>query len=232
MNEVETIETVSTSRNSTEKIEFTRTSIGVYKIVKRFFDIVISSVMLILLFPIFVFVFLAIKLEDGGSVFYRQVRTGKGGNDFLIFKFRSMKEVTEVEGRKLKHNERVTKVGKFLRRTSVDELPQIINVLKGEMSIIGPRPWIPEYYQNFTEEQKHRCDVLPGITGLAQARGRNGLNVFEKINYDLQYGREMSLKLDLLILKETFSIVSKEEHTEIIQEDMYEEIRQLKEQER
>lgn len=232
MNEVETIEVVSTPGNSVETLEFTKRHILSYSILKRCFDIIISSIMMIFLLPIFLVVFIAIKMEDRGPTFYKQIRTGKNGEDFAIFKFRSMKNITEINGHKLTHDERVTKIGKFLRRTSIDELPQIINVLRGEMSIIGPRPWIPEYYENFTEKQKHRCDVLPGITGLAQARGRNGLTVFEKINYDLKYGKEMSFKLDLKILKETFSIVSREEHAEIIQEDMYEEIRQLKEQDR
>ena len=156
------------------------------KIFKRLFDIIVSLILLILMLPIFIVVFIAIKLDDGGPIFFKQLRTGKKGKTFGMYKFRSMTVETERDGHKLLHDERVTRVGHFLRKTSIDELPQVINVLKGEMSIIGPRPWVVGYYKNFNKEQKHRCDVLPGITGLAQAYGRNALTVFENINYDYE----------------------------------------------
>lgn len=200
------------------------------KFFKRFFDIIVSLFVLIILLPIFIIVFIAIKIEDRGPVLYNQVRTGKNGKNFNMYKFRSMTVATEKNGKKLTHDQRVTKVGKFLRKTSIDELPQVVNVLKGEMSIIGPRAWIPEYYENFNEKQKHRCDVLPGITGLAQARGRNGLTIFQKIDYDLEYTKNVTLKMDLKIIFESIIIVFKREHAEIIQEDIQEELRQLKKQ--
>lgn len=198
------------------------------KVFKRFFDILVSLVLLFVMLPIFIVVFIAIKLDDGGPIFFKQPRTGKDGKIFGMYKFRSMTVETEKNGHKLLHDERVTKVGRFLRKTSIDELPQIINVLKGEMSIIGPRPWVVGYYENFNEEQKKRCDVLPGITGLAQASGRNSLTVFEKIGYDIKYTKTISLKADLHIIFKSIVIILKREHAEIIQEDWENEIEQLK----
>lgn len=202
------------------------------KFFKPFFDFIVSFFALILLSPIFLIAIIAIKLEDKGPVFYRQVRTGKNGNNFDMYKFRSMKVATEENGKKLTHSQRVTKVGSFLRKTSIDELPQLINVLKGEMSIIGPRAWIPEYYENFNERQKHRCDILPGITGLAQARGRNGLNVFEKIDYDLEYMNNLTFFMDLKVIFESIITVFRRDNAEIIQENIQTEIDALKNQNR
>lgn len=187
---------------------------------KRFFDVIVSLISCICLLPVFLIVLIAIKLEDGGPVFYCQVRTGKDGKKFNMYKFRSMTVDTERNGKLLTHNERVTKVGKILRKTSIDELPQLINVLKGDMSIIGPRAWIPEYYDRFNDNQKKRCDVLPGITGLAQSNGRNGLTIFEKIAYDLDYVNNLTIWMDLRILFQSVLIVFKGSHAEIIQEDI------------
>jgi len=128
------------------------------------------------------------------------------------------------------HNQRITKVGKFLRKTSIDELPQVINILKGEMSLIGPRPWKTEYYELFTEEQKQRCDVLPGITGLAQSKGRNGISIFDKIKYDIEYAKNVSFKMDLQIILDSIVIIFKREHAEIMQEDIKTELEQLSNQ--
>lgn len=200
------------------------------KFFKRFFDLIVSFLTLIIILPIFIVVYIAIKIEDGGPIIYKQVRTGKNGKNFNMYKFRSMTVATEKNGKKLKHNERVTKVGNVLRKTSIDELPQVFNVLKGEMSVIGPRAWIPEYYKNFNKKQKHRCDVLPGITGLAQARGRNGLTIFEKIDYDIEYTKNVTLKMDLRIIFESIIIIFKREHAEIIQEDIENELEQLRNQ--
>jgi len=200
------------------------------KYFKRIFDLIVSLIALIIILPIFIIVYICIKLEDGGPVIYKQVRTGKNGKNFNMYKFRSMSVATEKNGKKLKHKQRVTKVGNILRKTSIDELPQVVNVLKGEMSIIGPRAWIPEYYANFNKKQKHRCDVLPGITGLAQARGRNGLTIFEKINYDLEYTNNLTFKMDLRIIFESIIIIFKREHAEIVQEDIETELEQLRNQ--
>ncbi len=207
----------------------TRKNIKIYRtIVKRIFDLVISALLFVAFLPIFLIIGLLIKLDDKGPVFYKQERTGKNGKIFKMYKFRSMNVLPKGLEMTVPHDKRITRVGKVLRKTSLDELPQIINILKGEMSIIGPRPWIPIYYENFTEDQKHRCDVLPGITGLAQSHGRNGLNIFEKINYDIKYAKNISFKMDLSIIFHTIKIVLKRDHAEIIQEDINKEINDLK----
>jgi len=149
-----------------------------YQYFKRAIDILFALLLLIFASIPMVIVAIAIKLEDGGPIIYKSKRMGKGLKTFNTYKFRSMKTNREELHSKLSHEQMVTKVGKFIRKTSLDELPQLFNVLKGEMSFIGPRPWIPEYYEWFTEEQKKRVDVLPGISGLAQAKGRNGINIF------------------------------------------------------
>lgn len=200
------------------------------RVVKRIFDFVIAFLLLIVTSPILLIVSIMIKIDDKGPVFYKQERTGKNGKNFKIYKFRSMNFLPKELEMTVPHDKRITKVGKFLRKTSLDELPQLINILKGEMSIIGPRPWIPVYYENFTEEQKHRCDVLPGITGYAQSHGRNGLTIFEKIDYDIKYSKNISFKMDLSIIFTTIKIVLKRDHAEIIQEDINKEIEDLKSQ--
>ena len=163
-------------------------------------------------------------------MFYMQRRTGKDGKVFEMYKFRSMNVVPRGQEMTISHDKRVTKIGKFLRNTSLDELPQFINVLVGDMSFIGPRPWITEYYDNFTDKQKRRVEVKPGIIGLAQAKGRNGLTIFQKINYDIEYVNNISFKMDCKILIESIKIVLKKEHAEIIQEDITNELNELKTQ--
>ena len=147
-------------------------------VIKRLFDFILALFLLILAAIPMGIVAICIKLEDGGPVIYKSKRMGKGCKVFDTYKFRSMKVNREELHSNLTHEQMVTKVGKFIRKTSLDELPQLINILKGEMSFIGPRPWIPDYYEWFTPEQKRRSDVLPGISGLAQVKGRNGINIF------------------------------------------------------
>lgn len=198
--------------------------------IKRIIDIIISLIALLLLWPLFIIIAILIKIDDKGPVFYKQIRTGKNGKNFEMFKFRTMKACKRGDEMKLPHEERVTKIGKFLRKTSLDELPQFINVLIGNMSFIGPRPWIVEYYERFNEEQKRRVEVRPGIIGLAQAKGRNGLTIFEKIKYDLEYVDNLSLLMDIKILIDSVKIVLKKEHAEIAQEDIKVELEQLEAQ--
>lgn len=198
------------------------------KIFKRLLDILISFFALLILWPLFLIIAILIKLEDKGTVFYKQLRTGKDGKVFEMYKFRSMNVVERGKEMTIPHDKRVTKIGKFLRKTSIDELPQFINVLVGDMSFIGPRPWITDYYDSFTDYQKKRCDVRPGIIGLAQAKGRNGLTIFEKINYDIEYVNNISFNMDMKILFESIKIVFKREHAEIIQEDITTELNELK----
>ena len=172
--------------------------------IKRILDVVFSLVLIILLLPLFLIISLLIKLEDGDHVFYKQLRSGKD-RDFYMYKFRSMKENNDVHN--LKEKDCVTRIGNFLRKTSLDELPQLINILKGEMSFIGPRPWITDYAKYFTSNQMRRLEVLPGITGLAQSSGRNDISIIEKIKLDVEYVDNVSLLMDIKIIFKTISSV-------------------------
>lgn len=201
---------------------------NIYIVVKRIIDTVLASVLLIVLFIPFIIIGIAIKIEDKGPVFYTQDRVGKNLKLFKIYKFRSMKtNRKELEGN-MSHEEMVTKVGKFIRKTSIDELPQLINILKGEMSFIGPRPWIPEYYEFFTEEQKRRSEVLPGISGLAQVKGRNKINIFKKIDYDIEYVDKISPLMDIKIIFLTIKQLFEKDEAEIAESGIKEEIQELR----
>lgn len=200
------------------------------KYIKRILDVIFATLLLVVTSPFLIITAIAIKLEDGGPIFFVQERTGKNGVDFKIIKFRTMTVETEKNGRKLVHEERLTKVGKIARRLSIDEVLQAINILKGEMSFIGPRPWIPEYYNSFSDKQKKRVDVLPGITGLAQTKVKNKTDIFEKINYDIKYTNNVSFKNDFKIMLETFKVVFDIKKSEIKQEEIQDEINMLKTQ--
>lgn len=176
-----------------------------YRSIKRILDILLSLLMLVVCLIPMIIISIAIKLEDGGTAIFKQERTGKDGKNFYLYKFRSMKINNDV--RNFKEEDKITNVGKFIRKTSLDEIPQIFNILKGEMSFIGPRPWIPEYFYYMSQKQKQRVSVLPGITGLAQVMGRNGISVTDKINYDLEYVNNFSFKLDLKIVFLTIKTV-------------------------
>lgn len=201
------------------------------KYVKRVLDVLISIIVLIITSPISLVVAIAIKLDSKGPVVFKQERTGYKGKTFLTYKFRTMKvETHDSTGRELTHDERCTKVGNVIRKLSIDELPQLVNVLKGDMSLVGPRPWIPEYYKYFSKEQKKRCDVLPGITGLAQAMGRNNIDIFQKINYDIEYTKNVTFKMDVKVIVETIKTVVSKTGAEIKQEGIQDEINMLKAQ--
>lgn len=202
----------------------------IFLCVKRIIDVLISIIALIVLAIPMIIVSILIKVEDGGPVIYKQLRMGKDLKPFYIYKFRTMKTARKELESDLSHEQMVTKIGKILRATSIDELPQLLNVLKGEMSFIGPRPWIVEYYEWFTDEQKRRSDVRPGVTGLAQAEGRNGINIFKKINYDLEYVDNISLWYDLKILYKSVITVLKKSNAEITEYGIKSEIDELKEQ--
>ena len=202
----------------------------VFLFVKRAFDIIVSLIALIILAIPMIIVAILIKLEDGSPAIFKQVRMGKNLKPFNIYKFRTMKTQREELNSELSHEEMVTKVGKVLRATSIDELPQLINILKGEMSFIGPRPWIVEYYEWFTDEQKRRSDVRPGITGLAAVKGINGINIFKKINYDLEYVDNMSLWLDIKIFFWSIVAVFKKTNAEISERGIKDELTELREQ--
>ena len=197
---------------------------------KRFMDILISAVALIILAIPMGIVAILIKIEDGSPAIFKQERMGKDLKPFNIYKFRTMKTEREVLNSEMTHEEMTTKIGKILRATSIDELPQLINILKGEMTFIGPRPWIVEYYEWFTDEQKRRSNVTPGITGLAQIKGRNGISIFKKIDYDIEYVDNMSLLLDIKIFFGSIIAVFKKTNAEISENGIKDELEELREQ--
>jgi len=178
--------------------------------VKRTFDLFFASVGLILLFPLFLIVAVLIKLDSSGPVFFKQERIGKNGQSFYPFKFRTMIEDAVNEG--LRHtvsenDERITKIGKFLRKWGIDELPQLINVLKGEMSIVGPRPTLRYQVEKYNDFEKKRLLVKPGLAGWALIHGRNFLTWEERINYDVWYVDNWSLWLDIKIIFKMFYLI-------------------------
>lgn len=195
------------------------------KYVKRVFDVLFSVVLLILLSPIFFIVAIAIKLDSKGPVIFKQMRSGKNGVPFKLYKFRSMSANNDVYNSS--EEDQITRVGNVIRKLSLDELPQIINILKGDMSFIGPRPWILEYAENFNKHQMRRLDVLPGITGLAQCSGRNNLTIKERINIDVQYVRNVSFKMDVLIVFKTIKCILKREGFSNSKSAIHDEIREL-----
>ena len=198
-----------------------------YPIIKRLLDIIIATISLILLFIPMVIVAIIIKLDDGGKVLYKQKRIGKNLKSFYIYKFRTMKcDRVELECL-LSHEEMVTRVGRILRATSIDELPQLINIIKGDMSFIGPRPWMIDYYSLFNEEQKRRCDVIPGLSGLAQVKGRNDIDIFKKIEYDLEYVEKANLWLDIKLFVLSIVAAIRKGNSEISELGIKEELKKL-----
>lgn len=179
-----------------------------YKGVKRALDIIFSFLALIIFSPFMAVAAILIKLDDGGPALFKQKRPGKDGKVFEVYKFRTMTVRTEdKDGNPLSDMERMTKIGKILRKTSVDELPQFINVLKGEMSFIGPRPLLCEYLELYSPQQARRHEVRPGISGWAQVNGRNAITWEEKFDYDVYYVDNISLALDIKILVKTITNV-------------------------
>jgi lipopolysaccharide/colanic/teichoic acid biosynthesis glycosyltransferase len=172
-------------------------------VLKRILDPVAAGAGLALLCPVLALVAVAIWMSMGRPVFFRQTRAGYRGKAFRVFKFRTMMEAYDSEGRLLSDKERITSLGRLLRRTSLDELPQLLNVLSGEMSLVGPRPLLPEYLKLYTPEQARRHEVQPGITGLAQIKGRNALSWDERFALDVWYVDHQSMLLDLRILLQT-----------------------------
>jgi len=184
---------------------------------KRFFDVFFSCLLLIVLLPFFFLIAIAIKLEDiDGPVLFKQDRLGKDGKPFVMYKFRSMVVNSENIGNTYvpvkKADSRITRVGKFLRITSIDELPQIFNILKGDMSIIGPRPLSHCKYEDFTKEQQKRFEVRPGLTGLSQINGRKTLTLEERCEYDIRYVNSICFTLDLKIFFSTLFVLTKDNY--------------------
>ena len=174
---------------------------------KRLVDIVIATTALILLLPIFIWVTYKVKKNLGSPVLFLQERPGKDGKLFKMIKFRSMKDAVDKEGNPLPDEQRITPFGQKLRSTSLDEMPQLINVLKGDMSIVGPRPQMKDFLEHYTPEQMRRHEVKPGMTGLAQVSGRNNLSWEEKFGLDVQYVDTHSLLLDFKIMFKTVKVM-------------------------
>lgn len=171
-----------------------------YLIIKRIVDFIGAVILLIITLPIMVLTAISIKLESKGPVFFRQKRPGKNGKIFKVNKFRSMRVETEINGKLLSDMERITKVGNFIRKTSIDELPQLFNILKGDMSFIGPRPLLVQYLELYSKEQMRRQEITPGISGWAQVNGRNTISWEQRFEYDVWYVEHVSLIVDLKIL--------------------------------
>lgn len=193
----------------------------VYEFFKRVFDIVMCSFALVVLSPIFIVVAIMIKLEDGGKVFYSQTRLTKNGKKFEMFKFRSMcpdadkkldelMDQNEMEGPafKIKDDPRVTKIGRIIRKTSIDELPQLVNVIKGDMSIVGPRPPLVREVEEYTPYHMHRLDVKTGLSCYRECYGRSNIRNFDEwVESDLKYIRERSMLTDIKVILLTIKVV-------------------------
>lgn len=184
------------------------------KYIKRILDFTLSLVALIILSPIFLVIAVLVRIKLGSPVIFKQQRPGLNEKIFKLYKFRTMTDKKDENGNLLPDEERLTKFGKFLRSTSLDELPELINILKGDMSIVGPRPLLVEYLEYYTEKEKHRHDVRPGLTGLAQVNGRNYVKWEEKFAMDLEYIEKLSFKNDVSILVKTVLIVLKRNNIE------------------
>lgn len=176
---------------------------------KRFFDFILSLLAIIVLSPVLLITALLVRSKLGSPVIFKQERPGKNEKIFTLYKFRTMTDEKDEEGNLLPDEVRLTKFGKMLRSTSLDELPELFNILKGDMSIVGPRPLLVSYLPYYTEKEKHRHDVRPGLTGLAQVKGRNYIAWDERFKIDVEYVENLSFVLDIKIIFETVLIVLK-----------------------
>lgn len=177
------------------------------KFVKRFFDVVLSLCTLLVLSPVLLFVAALVRVNLGSPVIFHQERPGKDGRIFRLYKFRSMTDARDEDGNLLPDEMRLTKFGCLLRSTSLDELPELWNILKGDMSIVGPRPLLVRYLSRYSEEQSRRHDVRPGLTGWAQVNGRNAISWEARFAYDVEYVERVSFLLDVKILFLTVAVV-------------------------
>ena len=180
----------------------------VYPAAKRVIDVVVALAGLLVLLPLLAVAAVAVRLSSPGPVLFRQIRSGRDGQPFRLLKFRSMRVTDDVgDGGLGSDDDRITPVGRVLRRWSLDEFPQLVNVLRGEMSLVGPRPTLPEQVARYDERQRRRLAVRPGLTGLAQVSGRNGISWPERIEWDLRYVEQMSARLDLRIIVRTLPVL-------------------------
>ena len=177
------------------------------KYIKRLLDIVLSLLAITITSPIFIIIGILVLIFLGKPAIFRQQRPGKDGKIFTLYKFRTMTNKKDKKGNLLPDEKRLTKFGKFLRKTSLDEIPEFFNILKGDMSFVGPRPLLVEYLDYYTEEEQHRHDVRPGLTGLAQVSGRNLLSWEEKFQKDIEYVNNVTSIQDLKIILKTIKTV-------------------------
>jgi exopolysaccharide biosynthesis polyprenyl glycosylphosphotransferase len=203
-----------------EKIFYNKKYNTMYSLTKRFIDVLGSMIGIILLSPIFFVVAALIKIDSKGSVIFSQTRVGKNGKEFKMYKFRSMVVNAEELKKKLlaqnemsgpmfkmKDDPRITKIGKFIRKTSIDELPQLINVLKGEMSLVGPRPSLPKEVERFEPWMKKRLEVKPGLTCYWQVNGRNNIDFNDWMKLDIKYVEERNIYIDIKLIFKTFFVL-------------------------
>ncbi len=181
------------------------------KYIKRILDFTLSLIALIILSPVMLVICILVRIKLGKPVFFKQDRPGKNEKIFTLHKFRTMTDKKDENGELLPDSERLTKFGDFLRSTSLDEIPELVNILKGDMSIVGPRPLLIRYLPYYTEEERHRHDVRPGLTGLAQVNGRNTVNWEERFQYDVKYVKNITFKEDFNIILKTIKEVLKRE---------------------
>lgn len=179
--------------------------------IKRFLDFTLSLLALILLSPLMLIIAILVRIKLGTPVIFKQQRPGKNEKIFTLYKFRTMTDKKDENGNLLPDSERLTKFGKLLRSTSLDELPELVNIIKGDMAIVGPRPLLVGYLPLYNEEQKHRHDVRPGLTGLAQVNGRNSISWEEKFKDDLKYVNKITFIGDTKIILKTVGKVFKRE---------------------
>ena len=181
------------------------------KFFKRFFDIVLSLIAIIILSPVYLVLSILVLIFMGWPILFKQPRPGKNEKLFNMYKFRTMTNKKDKDGQLLPDEQRLSKFGKFLRKTSLDELPEIFCILNGSMSFVGPRPLLVKYLPYYTKEEHHRHDVRPGLTGWAQANGRNLVNWDDRFKLDLEYVNNISLKMDIKVILKTISVVLKRE---------------------
>lgn len=181
------------------------------KYIKRMLDFILSLIALIVLSPLMIIIGILVRIKLGRPVIFKQKRPGKNEKIFTLYKFRTMTDEKDEQGNLLADEKRLTKFGKFLRSTSLDELPELWNILKGEMAIVGPRPLLVEYLPLYNEEQKHRHDIKPGLTGLAQITGRNAIQWEEKFKEDIEYVNNITFIQDTKIILKTFIKVFKKD---------------------
>lgn len=179
--------------------------------IKTILDFILAVIMLIILSPVMLVTAILIKFTSKGSILFKQKRPGKNGKIFTVYKFRTMITTTTKKGKTLSDVERMTKLGKLLRKTSIDELPQLFNIIKGDMSFIGPRPLLVRYLPYYTKQQRRRHEVKPGISGWAQVNGRNAISWEQKFKLDVWYVDNISFKLDLKIFFMTIAKIFKHE---------------------